>query len=112
MTKPPDENSSAEAAPVSMMLPIPVDADPRRVKSRFWDKFWRTVGRVPFSEDIAASYYCAMDPLSNPPSSMPSSTVLATAMGVVGAHIGETHRRAARRLLQTPPPRRYRDAER
>ena len=34
------------------------------------------------------------------------ATVLATALGIVGAQITEPHRRAARRLLGLPKPRR------
>jgi uncharacterized membrane protein YkvA (DUF1232 family) len=32
------------------------------------------------------------------------ATVLATALGLVGMHVKETHRTAARRLLRVPEP--------
>jgi len=32
------------------------------VDARFWPKFRRVAARLPFSEDLLASYYCARDP--------------------------------------------------
>ncbi len=34
----------------------------REVRSKFWPTFRRAVGYVPFSRDLVAAYYCAMDP--------------------------------------------------
>jgi len=34
----------------------------RLVRRRFWDKARTTLGKVPFSEDALAAYYCAIDP--------------------------------------------------
>ncbi|MDO1583988.1 YkvA family protein [Rhizobium oryzicola] len=34
----------------------------RQVRSKFWPTFRRAVGYVPFSRDLVAAYYCAMDP--------------------------------------------------
>src|ERR1035438_1742365 len=31
------------------------------VRRRFWIKFKRVVGRLPFAEDLLAAYYCAFD---------------------------------------------------
>ncbi len=32
------------------------------VKARFWPVFRRAIRQLPFSRDIVAAYYCAMDP--------------------------------------------------
>jgi uncharacterized membrane protein YkvA (DUF1232 family) len=112
--------------------PLVAKADARRVRRRFWPKLWRTIGVVPFSEDIAAAWYCAVDPRTPtrvkvvlmgalayfvmPADMIPDvlaglgftddATVLATALGIVGAHIKEAHRVSARRRLGKPdqPP--------
>jgi uncharacterized membrane protein YkvA (DUF1232 family) len=34
----------------------------RLVRRRFWHKARATLGKVPFSEDALAAYYCAVDP--------------------------------------------------
>ncbi len=125
------ENKSSAPGQGAAQLPIAVEADERRVRRGFWPKFWRTVGKVPFSEDLAAGYYCAVDPLTParikgvlfaalayfvaPADLIPDviaavgftddATVLATVMGLVSAHIRERHRTAARHLLQSPPQR-------
>lgn len=126
----PSAHEGPVPAPAGAQLPIPVDADPRRVGVQFWPKFWRTLGRIPFSEELAAAYYCARDPRTPqrvkgvlfaalgyfvvPTDLLPDfiaalgftddATVLATAMGVVSAHIKPRHQEAARRLLARPAP--------
>src|SRR6516165_11110596 len=105
--------------------PIAVRFNPRTVRERFWPKLLRVVGRVPFSEDIAAAWFCAVDPITPrrvkfvlmaalayfimPADLIPDvlvgigftddATVLATALGVVGAHIKPRHRKAPRAKL-------------
>jgi len=32
------------------------------LKRRFWEKFKRVAGRIPFAEDLVAAFYCATDP--------------------------------------------------
>jgi uncharacterized membrane protein YkvA (DUF1232 family) len=108
-----------------------VTAQARRgVRERFWPKLWRAIGHIPFSEDLAAAWYCAVDPRTAarvkvvlmgalayfvvPVDLIPDllvsvgftddATVLATALGVVGAHIKERHRTSARRRLGKPEP--------
>lgn len=111
-------------------LPMVIDADPRRVGRGFRWKFWATLGKIPFSEELAAAWYCARDPATPvrvkavlfaalgyfvlPADLVPDiiaglgftddATVLATAIGVVGAHVRPRHQRAARRLLERPQP--------
>ncbi len=36
--------------------------DEEGLKRRFWDKFKRVAGKIPFAEDLVAAFYCAMDP--------------------------------------------------
>ncbi len=38
-----------------------LSADEALVGERFWDKLRKTLGRVPFVEDVLAAYYCATD---------------------------------------------------
>jgi uncharacterized membrane protein YkvA (DUF1232 family) len=110
--------------------PLVPKMDPRKVRERFWPKVWKTLGVIPFSEDIAAAFYCAVDSRTPtrvkvvlmgalayfvlPADMVPDllvgvgftddATVLATALGVVGAHIKPRHRRAARERLGKPEP--------
>lgn len=39
-------------------------ADERRVRERFWQTLRRAARRIPFMEDLVASYYCALDPVT------------------------------------------------
>lgn len=99
--------------------------DERIVREGFWRQLRRFVGRIPFAEDIVATYYCAFDgntplaaravllgavayfvtPLDMIPDFIPGlgftddATVLATAITVAGANIRAWHREAARRAL-------------
>ncbi|ASY58548.1 MULTISPECIES: YkvA family protein [Sinorhizobium] len=34
----------------------------RKVRRRFWPTFRRAVRQIPFSRDLVAAYYCAVDP--------------------------------------------------
>jgi len=108
--------------------PLVVTADPRRTRAQFWPKFWRVLGRIPFADDVAAAYYCAVDddtpsrvkavlmaalayfvmPVDMIPDMLVAvgfsddATVLATALGIVGAHIKPRHRDKARARLGKP----------
>lgn len=39
-----------------------IASDERRVRSGFWSTFRKAAKRIPFIEDLVASYYCALDP--------------------------------------------------
>lgn len=126
-----EEPKPKDAAPaltggtnLPMVLDIPKNKPPRR----FWPKFWTTAGKIPFSEELAAAYYCAVDDRTPrrvkgvlfaalayfvmPADVIPDfiaalgftddATVLATAMGMVGAHIKPEHMDEARKLLRRP----------
>lgn len=113
---------------VPTQLPIPTERQQKRTKRKLIPKLLRVAGRIPFANDLASSYYCAIDPETPmkvkmvlfaalgyfvlPVDAIPDvvtglgftddATVLATALGIVGAHINDSHRIAARRLLGLP----------
>ena len=113
---------------VPTQLPIPTERQQKRTKRKLIPKLLRVAGRIPFADDLASAYYCAIDaetPIKVklvlfaalsyfvlPVDAIPDlvtglgftddATVLATALGIVGAHIQEPHRQAARRLLGLP----------
>ena len=113
---------------VPTQLPIPTERQQKRTKRKLIPKLLRVAGRIPFADDLASAYYCAI--AAEPPikvkmvlfaalgyfvlpvDAIPDvvtglgftddAAVLATALGIVGAHINESHRIAARRLLGLP----------
>jgi len=116
--------------PEKASLPMAIESNERRTRARFLPKLLKVAGRIPFVDDLAASYYCATDPQTPlkvkgvlfaalayfviPADMVPDiivglgftddATVLATALGIVGAQIQECHRIEARRLLGKPKP--------
>ena len=112
-------------------VPLVVERNERRTRANLIPKLLKFAGRLPFADDAAAAYYCAIDPDTPmkakgvlfaalayfvlPTDMVPDviaglgftddATVLATALSIVGAQIREPHRRAARRLLGLPKPR-------
>lgn len=115
-----------------ILLPAVIERNERLVKERLLTKLRRLAGRLPFSEDLAAAYYCALDPHTParvraillaagayfvlPTDMIPDfilgfgfsddATVLATAIGIVAGHIKDRHRDKARIALlrDVPPP--------
>lgn len=113
---------------VPTQLPIPTEKQRRKTKRKLIPKLLRVAGRIPFADDLAAAYYCAIDAKTPnkvklvlfaalgyfvlPVDAIPDvltglgftddATVLATALGIVGASIKDEHRVAARRLLGLP----------
>ena len=101
------------------------ERDRRKVEDGLWDKLRRSLGRVPFAEDVVASYYCAIDPATPmkvkailmgalayfviPTDMLPDfilllgftddAAVLAAAIRTVLPHVGEQHRERAREVL-------------
>jgi uncharacterized membrane protein YkvA (DUF1232 family) len=114
--------------------PINIERNERAARKMI-PKLLKVAGRIPFADDLAAAYYAARDPKTPtkakavllaavayfvmPVDAVPDmivglgyaddATVLATALGVVGAHIRDSHRRLARRLLRLPEPIRRAD---
>jgi uncharacterized membrane protein YkvA (DUF1232 family) len=121
---------NTKPAIVAAGLPVVVDTGRRKPPKNFWPKFWSTLGAIPFSEELAAAWYCATDERTPgrvkgvlfaalayfvlPTDILPDfivaigftddATVLATAMGIVAAHIKPVHRKAACTLLRLPRP--------
>lgn len=122
---------------IPTQLPIPTEKQQRRTKRKLIPKLLRVAGRIPFADDLASAYYCAVDvetpikvklvlfaalgyfvlPVDAIPDVLTGlgftddATVLATALGLVGAHIKEPHRIAARRLLGLPPQPQPKEAD-
>lgn len=116
--------------PNTASLPLIIERNERDTRARLVPKMLKVAGRIPFVDDLASSYYCAIDPTTPlkvkgvlfaalayfvlPTDIIPDiiaglgftddATVLATALGIVGAQIREPHRTAARRLLGLPKP--------
>ena len=100
--------------------------DPESLRRRFWIKLKKVVGKLPFTEDLLAAYYCAFDrqtprhvqaallgaiayfilPFDIIPDMLPvlgftdDAAVVATAIRLVAAHILPEHREAARAALK------------
>ncbi len=115
---------------IPTLLPLATEKQARRTRRRLLPKLMRVAGRIPFADDAAAAYYCAIDsktpakvklvlfaalgyfvmPVDAVPDVLTGlgfsddATVLAGAIALVGAHIQEPHRRAARRLFGIADP--------
>lgn len=64
------------------ITPVPIVASTRArharlVRQGFWKKLLRVAGHVPFSEDVAAAYFCVIDPAT--PSRVRAGLLLALA---------------------------------
>jgi uncharacterized membrane protein YkvA (DUF1232 family) len=106
-------------------LPAVIVRHERIAREGLWRKLRRLAGRLPFAEDLAAAYYCALDPATPlaaratliaavayfvvPIDAIPDAlaligfsddaAVLATAIAVAGANIVPLHREKARAAL-------------
>ncbi len=106
-------------------LPVPMPRDEKIVDRDFWNKLLRVAGRIPFAEDAAAAYFCAVDPKTSarvkailfaalayfvmPFDLIPDfvagigftddAAVIAMALSVVAGNITEQHRVRARAAL-------------
>ena len=100
--------------------------DSESVRRRFWIKFKKVVAKLPFAEELLATYYCAFDkqtprhvqasllgalayfilPFDFMPDMLPilgftdDAAILATAIRIVATHITPEHREAARAALK------------
>ena len=96
-----------------------------KVKGKFWATFRKAARHIPFSEDLVAAYYCAIDPTTPgrvrgvllgalayfvlPIDAIPDFIagigygddigVLVAAIAMVGSHITQAHRDRARAAL-------------
>jgi uncharacterized membrane protein YkvA (DUF1232 family) len=111
-------------------LPATIARRARIVEEGFWPKLLRLVGRIPFAEDLAAAWFCAVDPETPgrvravllaalawfviPTSVMPEFVavlgftdeiaVTAIAVRMVRKHLKERHYARARAVLGLPDP--------
>lgn len=121
--------TSAAASPIEPEILGPEDEDreARVVRRRFWRTVKKAAGQIPFMEDVVAAYYCVMDPVTPtrvrltllgalayfvmPIDAVPDilagigfsddAGVLIGAITIVGSHIRDVHRLAARHALTT-----------
>ena len=103
----------------------PEDEREAKVRAGFWASLRRAARAIPFSTDLVAAYYCALDPTTPrrvrltllgalayfvmPADLLPDflplvgftddATVLVTAIGMVTGHIRDEHRQAAEKAL-------------
>lgn len=106
-------------------MPAVMAANENRVRRGLWKKLVRVAGVIPFAEDAAAAYYCAVDPDTPlrvrgallaalvyfivPIDMIPDffvglgytddASVLALALALVSGHMKPEHRDAARQAL-------------
>jgi uncharacterized membrane protein YkvA (DUF1232 family) len=116
--------------PAVVQLPATIARNERIVDAGFWKKLRKVAGKIPFAEDAAAAYFCAVDPRTPskvkavllaalayfvmPVDVIPDfiagigftddAAVLAMALSLVAGNITETHRRRARAALHIPEP--------
>jgi len=116
---------NGESVPTA--LPLATERQARRTRRKLVPKLLRVAGRIPFADDVAAAYYCAIDAETPrkvkfilfaalgyfvlPVDAVPDvfaglgfsddAAVLAATMAVVGGNIKDSHRAAAQRLLRT-----------
>ena len=116
--------------PAAIQLPAVIARNQRTVERGFWKKLLKVAGRIPFAEDLAAAYFCAMDPATPgrvkgvliaalayfvmPVDIIPDfiagfgftddAAVLATAIGLVSGQIKPRHQRCARAALDIAEP--------
>lgn len=120
---------------VLRIIPVPVVISTearhtRIVREGFWNKLLKLAGHIPFTEDLAAAYYCVIDPKTPrrvrgtllfalawfvvPATVMPEflivlgltddAAIVALVLGMVRRHIKERHYRRARATLGIPEP--------
>jgi uncharacterized membrane protein YkvA (DUF1232 family) len=126
--EPEDAAAEGERVLSQAQLPAVMIANARTVREGFWVKFAKVAGRIPFAEDLVAAYFAMGDratPLRTralllaalayfvvPTDFLPDllvglgftddATVLAMALGLVGASIKSRHRDRAREVLNKP----------
>ena len=114
----------------AIQLPVPLPRDEKIVGRDFWKKLLRVAGRIPFAEDAAAAYFCAVDPATPakvkatlfaalayfvmPFDLIPDflagigftddAAVIALALSMVAGQIKDSHRARARAALHIAEP--------
>jgi len=116
--------------PADVQLPATVERNEKIVDRDFWTKLRKVAGKVPFAEDAAAVYFCAVDPATPakvkatlfaalayfvmPFDVIPDflagigftddAAVIALALSMVAKNIQPEHRARARAALHIPEP--------
>jgi uncharacterized membrane protein YkvA (DUF1232 family) len=116
--------------PTAIQLPATIARNERIVDVGFWKKLRKVAGKIPFAEDAAAAYFCAVDPRTPskvkalllaalayfvmPVDVIPDfvagfgftddAAVLALALSLVAGNITDDHRKRARAALHIPEP--------
>jgi uncharacterized membrane protein YkvA (DUF1232 family) len=111
-------------------LPATIAVQERIVRKHFWKRFLKVAGQIPFAEDIAAAYFCAIDPTTPGrvrgvliaalcyfllPFDIPATiflalglmgdaAILAGTIRMVSRHIKPRHYARARAMLGIPEP--------
>lgn len=106
-------------------LPATIAQNERTVERGFWDKLLRLAGQLPFADEAAAAYFCAVDPATpmrvrgillaalayfvTPIDVIPDfvaglgftddAAVIAMALGMVSRHVTKEHVARARAAL-------------
>lgn len=106
--------------------PEAAKGDETKVRAKFWGTLKRAARQIPFTHDLTAAYYCAIDPnvplrvratligalayFVSPLDAIPDvlvgigfgddATVLAAAIAMVATHITPDHRERARKALE------------
>jgi uncharacterized membrane protein YkvA (DUF1232 family) len=114
----------------SFQLPAVIERHARIIEEGFWPKLLKFAGRIPFAEDLAAAYFCVMDPATPgrvrgvllaalawfvlPAAVMPEFVavlgftneiaVTAIAVRMIRKHLKEQHYVRARAALRIPEP--------
>jgi uncharacterized membrane protein YkvA (DUF1232 family) len=116
--------------PTAIQLPATIARNEHIVDVGFWKKLRKVAGKIPFAEDAAAAYFCAVDPRTPskvkalllaalayfvmPVDVIPDfvagfgftddAAVLALALSLVAGNITDDHRKRARAALHIPEP--------
>jgi uncharacterized membrane protein YkvA (DUF1232 family) len=124
------DHTMADVKDGEILGPEDEAAREKRVRSKFWSTLRRAARAVPFSEELVAAYYCALDPQTPhrvraillaalayfvlPFDTVPDIlagvgfaddvTILLAAISAVRAHIAPRHRDAARDALAEDVP--------
>ncbi len=114
-----------------MSLPAVITRNERTVEHGFWKKLLKVAGQIPFAEEAAAAYFCAVDPATptrvkgmlfaalayfvSPIDAIPDfiaglgytddAAVLAAVIALVARHMKPSHHARARAALGLPETR-------
>ena len=129
-TDPLKPGEPADIADPVHQLPAIMVRNERTVRARFWPKLLKVAGRIPFAEEAASAYFCALDRRTParvratllaslayfilPADLIPDiiaaigfsddATVLMAALSIVSSHVKPHHQKEARKALGKTDP--------